>query len=52
MIVAGGGYRHQTHTVLEKQTPLCNLYLELLHKHNIDVGSFGSSEEDMGLLNS
>ena len=50
MIVAGGGYKHQTHTVLEKQTPLCNLYLELLHKHNIDVGSFGSSQEDMGLL--
>ena len=50
MIVAGGGYKHQTHTVLEKQTPLCNLYLELLHKHNIDVGRFGSSQEDMGLL--
>ena len=50
MIVAGGGYRHQTHTVLEKQTSLCNLYLELLHKHDIDVGSFGSSERDMGLL--
>ena len=50
MIVAGGGYKHQTHTVLEKQTPLCNLYLELLHKHNIDVGSFGSSQKDMGLL--
>jgi len=50
MIVAGGGYKHQTHTVLEKPTPLCNLYLELLHKHNIDVGSFGSSQKDMGLL--
>ena len=50
MIVAGGGYNHQTHAVLEKPTPLCNLYLELLHKHNIDVGSFGSSERDMGLL--
>jgi len=50
MIVAGGGYRHQSKTVLEKPTPLCNLYLELLHKHNIDVGSFGSSQEDMGLL--
>jgi hypothetical protein len=50
MIVAGGGYRHQAHTVLEKPTPLCNLYLELLHKHNIDLGSFGSSEKDMGLL--
>ena len=50
MIVAGGGYRHQTHTILEKPTPLCNLYLELLHKHNIDLGSFGSSQKDMGLL--
>ena len=50
MIVAGGGYKHQTHTVLEKQTPLCNLYLELLHKHNIDAAKFGSSQKDMGLL--
>jgi len=52
MIVAGGGYRHQTHTVLEKPTHLCNLYLELLHKHNLDVESFGSSQKDMDLLNS
>jgi hypothetical protein len=50
IIVAGGGYRHQVHTVLEEPTPLCNLYLELLHEHNIDVGSFGSSQADMGLL--
>ena len=48
--VAGGGYRHQAHTVLEKPTPLCNLYLELLHKFNIDQGQFGSSKTDMGLL--
>ncbi|NRB28751.1 MAG: DUF1552 domain-containing protein, partial [Roseibacillus sp.] len=50
MIVAGGGYRHQAHTVLEKPTPLCKLYLELLHKHNVDLGSFGSSQKDMGWL--
>jgi hypothetical protein len=49
-IVAGGGYRHQNHTVLEKPTPLCDLYLELLHKHDLDLGSFGSSERDVGLL--
>lgn len=42
-IVFGGGYRHQTHTVLEKPTPLCNLWLEILHRHGIDVGQFGSS---------
>jgi hypothetical protein len=50
MIVAGGGYRHQAHTVLEQPTPLCNLYLELLHKHDVDAASFGSSVADMGLL--
>lgn len=49
-IVAGGGHRHQAHTVLEKPTPLCDLYLELLHKHNVDTASFGSSERDLGLL--
>ncbi len=49
-IVAGGGYRHQAHTVLEQPTPLCNLYLELLHRHNVDAGSFGSSTGEMGLL--
>ena len=52
MIVAGGGYRHQSQTVLENRTPLCNLYLELLHKHDLDAGSFGSSTADMGLLKS
>ncbi len=49
-IVAGGGYRHRTHTVLEKPAPLCDLYLELLHRHDIDAGHFGSSERDRGLL--
>lgn len=49
-VVAGGGYRHQAHTVLDKPTHLCNLYLELLHRHNIDVGHFGSGEHDLGLL--
>jgi Protein of unknown function (DUF1552). len=52
MIVAGGGYHHQAQTVLEKPTPLCNLYLELLHKHNVDAGAFGSSVADLGLLKS
>ena len=49
-IVAGGGYRHQNHKVLEKPTPLCNLWLELLHKHDIDIGRFGSSQMDQNML--
>ena len=52
VIVAGGGYQHENHIVIEKPTPLCNLYLELLHKHNVDIGNFGSSEKDMNLLKS
>jgi hypothetical protein len=50
IMVAGGGYRHQGYRRFEQATPLCNLYLELLHKHDIDTGKFGSSQEDMGLL--
>ena len=49
-IVAGGGHRHQAHTVLEKPTHLCDLYLELLHKHNIDAPTFGNSQHDRHLL--
>ena len=49
-IIAGGNYDHQMHTVLDKPTPLCNLWLELLHTHNIDAGQFGSSQQAMGLL--
>ena len=50
IIVAGGGYRHQAHTVLDRPTPLCNLYLELLHRHEVDAAGFGSSERNMELL--
>ena len=49
-IIAGGGHHHQKHSVLDKPTPLCNLWLEILHKHDIDVGRFGSSQMDQHLL--
>lgn len=50
ILVAGGGYKHQQHKKVKERTPLCNLWLELLHSHNIDAGSFGSSQQDMRLL--
>ncbi len=49
-IIAGGSHHHRTHSVLDKPMPLCNLWLELLHKHDIDVGQFGSSQMDQHLL--
>lgn len=50
ILVAGGGHRHQGFHSMGQGTPLCNLYLELLHKHGIDLARFGSSQKDMGLL--
>jgi len=50
ILIAGGGHRHQGHCVLEHPTPLCNLYLELLHSHDVDTGKFGSSQRDMRLI--
>ena len=44
IVIAGGHYRHQSHVIANKKTPLCNLWLELLHEHNIDVQTFGSSQ--------
>lgn len=49
-MIVGGGFRHEGHSVLEQPTPLCNLYLELLHRHGIDAAGFGSSEGELGLL--
>lgn len=52
ILVAGGGYQHRQHKIVEPGTPLCNLWLELLHAHNVDAGSFGSSQQSMRLLGS
>lgn len=49
-IVAGGGFNHQAHSVLDHPTPLCNLWLELLNEHNVDVGRFGSGDQNLNLL--
>jgi hypothetical protein len=49
-IIAGGGYKHKGHVKVAKNTPLCNLYLELLNRHGADAGKFGSSQKNMGFL--
>ena len=40
---AGGKIKTGQHLVYEKNTPLANLYLSMLHAQNIDVESFGDS---------
>jgi len=49
-LVIGGDYAHQGHRPLDQATPLCNLWLELLHQHHVDVVSFGSSNRESGLI--
>lgn len=50
IIVAGGGFKHRQFHALDRPNPLCNLWLELLHRNNIDLGKFGTSEKDFKLL--
>lgn len=44
-ILAGGGYRHGQHLAFNElnNTPLCNLYLSMLHNMGVDTDRFGSS---------
>lgn len=44
-LIAGGGagFKHGRHLVLEKQTPLCNLWLSTLKGSGVNVESFGDS---------
>ena len=42
---AGGGYRHGQHLAFDREdnTPLCNLFLSMLHRMGVDTDAFGSS---------
>ena len=48
VIVAGGGYKHQTHIRMPdeqgKRVPLCNLFLTMAQRFGIDVDTFGHSK--------
>lgn len=40
---AGGKFKTGQHLIYEKNTPLANLYLSMLHAQNIEIESFGDS---------
>ncbi|EDY17336.1 protein of unknown function DUF1552 [Chthoniobacter flavus Ellin428] len=48
VILAGGGYAHQTHLAMPgetgKKVPLCNLYLTMAQRFGIETASFGTSK--------
>ncbi len=55
IIVAGGGYKHQTHLVLPEEqgrrVPLCNLYLTMAQRFGIEANTFGHSKGTFTELN-
>ena len=47
VLLAGGGYRHQTHIAMPaeqgRRAPLCNLYLSMARRFGVECESFGNS---------
>ena len=47
ILVAGGGYKHQTHLAMPEEpgrrVPLCNLYLTMAQRFGAETGTFGNS---------
>lgn len=47
ILVAGGGYTHQTHLAMPaeagRRVPLCNLYLKMAQRFGIETATFGNS---------
>ena len=54
ILLAGGGYKHQTYVKMPeeqgKRVPLCNLYLSMAQRFGIEAGSFGRSTGTFGGL--
>ena len=50
MVVAGGGLEHHQHLPLDQPTPLCNLWLELLRRNDINLDDFGTSDKSGSAL--
>lgn len=51
ILVAGGGYQHQTHVRMPeeqgKKVPLCNLYLTMAQRFGVETSSFGYSKSTL-----
>ena len=49
IILAGGGFKHGQHLAFDpqKNPPLCNLYVQFLHRLGAEIEGFGSSSGTM-----
>ena len=45
-----GGKNKGKHFRVEKEKPMCDLFVSLLHKHNIDIHHFGDSTGELNVL--
>ncbi len=45
LLLAGGGFKHGQHLALDTKnnTPLCNLFVQMLQRMNVEADTFGSS---------
>ncbi len=48
-LVVGGKNRKQ-HIRVEKEKPMCDLFVSLLHKHDIDIKHFGDSTGEFNII--
>jgi len=53
IILAGGGFKHGQHLAFRRDnnTPLCNLFVTMLHRMGVEVDFFGSSTGSINGLN-
>ena len=45
-----GNNQKGTHFRVEKEKPMCDLFVSLLHKHNIDIEHFGDSTGELSIV--
>ena len=48
VLLAGGGFKHGQHLAFDREnnTPLCNLYVQMLRQLGIDASTFGSASKE------
>ena len=45
-----GGKGGGTHFRVEKEKPMCDLFISILHKHGVNIEHFGDSEGELNIV--